>query len=307
MAHPMKPSFIFISGLAIGILCGWAGAMKSAPARAGAEPNTAVAVRPAPSTSMAANHAPPLSGPTELKAERPSRPGLAPKAKVFQLGGGESTPEMQEINEKIRKQMEDKKTRKIDERLAALRSRLGLTDEQAAKVRALLDAKNPDAPAVAISGDVGPLNVEDLISGGTPTKAQRETTDTKIAGLLTPDQQEKFQSFQQEQRDNRVEIATNREMTGLQKSLTLTPEQKDQAYQALGQLAQQDEDQAGSDSFDPAVLAARKKARIDALHPILTPEQMRAYEAQPMSMGGMDGEGAFSIQIGGVGLAPDKK
>ncbi|WP_386780342.1 hypothetical protein [Luteolibacter ambystomatis] len=201
---------------------------------------------------------------------------------------------MKEIMEKMKQAQEEKRARKIDERLAALKSRLGLTDEQAAKVRALLEKEsgNDDIGAV-LSGDASAVNVTSLLGEG--DKASQSATDAKIAEVLTPEQQAKFKAFQQERKENRIEIATNREMTRLQQGLTLTPEQKDRAYQALGDLAQREEEQPASNGFDPQAMVDKQQARRDALRPILTPEQMKAYESMPMTSSFESG--AISIQL----------
>jgi hypothetical protein len=106
-----------------------------------------------------------------------------------------------------------------------------------------------------------------------------------------------------------VEIATNREMAQLQQQLTLTPEQKDQAFQALGDIARMEAENPRK-GFDPTAIEAAKQARMDALRPILTPEQMKAYESNPtMSFGIPDVtaiQGGAAIQSIMVTPAPDK-
>ena len=116
--------------------------------------------------------------------------------------------------------------------------------------------------------------------------------------MLSPEQQDEFAAFQQDQRENRVEIATNREMAQLQQQLTLTPEQKDQAFQALGDIARKEAENSQK-GFDPAAMDAAKQARIDALRPILTPEQMKAYESNPTMGVGIP---ELTVMPGGAGI-----
>ena len=86
-------------------------------------------------------------------------------------------------------------------------------------------------------------------------------------------------------------------MTRLQQSLTLSPAQKDQVYQALGAIATSEEERGDTGiSIDPEVIKARRQSRLDALKPILTPEQYEAYERSSAWMLDMQG-GGMSIEI----------
>ena len=218
---------------------------------------------------------------------------------------GEMPPEMKEVFAKVEEQRKEARARKIDERLAALKSRLNLTSEQEAKVRALLE----NSPEMGLGGlpffasNVSPDGKGGAISiGGAVAVGDKNSSggnfDEQLAALLSPEQQDEFAAFQQDQRENRVEIATNREMAQLQQQLTLTPEQKDQAFQALGDIARKEAENSQK-GFDPAAMDAAKQARIDALRPILTPEQMKAYESNPTMGVGIP---ELTVMPGGAGI-----
>src|SRR5690606_24171185 len=70
---------------------------------------------------------------------------------------------------------------------------------------------------------------------------KRADLESQISSLLKPEQAAAFTEFRQEQRENRIEVATGREMTRLQQSLTLSPAQKDQVYQALATISTSEE------------------------------------------------------------------
>jgi len=301
----MKLPLVFASGLGLGILFGWVGGSHSTSSAPASTPATAQAeAKSARSTAAPAE----ASSAPETRPERAARPPKPDKSdkpivRTFSSTDGEQTPEMKEIMEKMKKAQEEKRARKIDERLAALKSRLGLTDEQAAKVKAILqkaDEDGGDATDLLSGGKA--IDVNKLLNG--ESKGDREALDAKLAEVLTPEQQDKFQAFQQDQKENRIEIATNREMTRLQQSLTLTPDQKDRAYQALGELAQREENQPATSGIDPQAMMAKQQARRDALRPILTPEQMKAYESTPMQSS-FEG-GGISIQLNNVSEAISK-
>lgn len=206
--------------------------------------------------------------------------------------GAEMEPHVKEIMEKMQQQMKEKKARSVEERLAALKARLNLTPDQEAKVKELLEKSSVGEDGMtrilSAGGKGGALN---LNMGNDNPKA----VDEQIAALLNTQQKEAYNVFQQEQAENRAEISANREMAQLQQQLTLSPEQKDRAFQVLGNLAR-NEDTQGGNVFDPEKMQAKRKARLEALRPILTSEQMKVYENNPsMGFGGL-GEG-ISVQF----------
>lgn len=200
------------------------------------------------------------------------------------------SPEMRQIRDAMAKQLEGRRSRRLDERVATLKTRLNLDEQQVAKIRAILEKGEAEDDFVGkmIAGEGGAA-----LPDAADAAAKRGATEAEIANLLTPEQSEAFGNFQKEQRENRIEVATSREMTRLQQALTLTPEQKDKAFEALGQIAAREEQEHGNGpSFDPAVIKARKEARLEVLRPILTPQQLESYQADPgwgIDVGGADG------------------
>lgn len=293
----MKTRLGFLAaGLGIGMAVGWmigSGSSSTSPPVAAATKTDRPAVvsdRPAGAGGEGKKPA--------TKRERPAAADQPDKPKVMTFSsspGGGMPPEMKEMFAKMEEQRKEARARKIDERLAALKSRLKLTPDQETEVRALLEASPDmdrgagllDAVKMAVDGSSGVISATGATGatvGG--SEATGESFDRQLQALLSPEQQGDFVAFQQEQHENRVEIATNREMTRLQQQLTLTPEQKDQAFQALGNIARAEADQPGN-RFDPAAIEAAKQARLNALRPILTPEQLKAYEISPTTSFGI--------------------
>jgi hypothetical protein len=185
------------------------------------------------------------------------------------------------------KELLARKQRRIDERVAALKTRLNLDDAQTARVKALLEAGDEEENVVskAIAGEptFPPMPGE--------AAKKRADLEDQITSLLKPGQAAAFTEFRQEQRENRIEVATGREMTRLQRSLTLSPSQKDQVYQALATIATGEEENGNTGiTVDPEQIKARRQSRLDALKPILTPEQYSAYERSSGSMINMEGD-----------------
>lgn len=219
------------------------------------------------------------------------------------------SPEMVKMQERMKKQMQDKQKLKLDERVAVLRARLGLNDAQAAALRELLE-KNPTGSQSMMAQAMSGEKVDEkamLLAMLRPGQQTAELTG-KITALLTPEQQQAYTTFRQEQRANEVEVKANKELARLQSSLTLSAEQKDKAFTVLsgfadgefdnpvspmaGLMAQQMKAQANSPhmkELEPhmeeitaaAELATqRRQQRVEAMREILSPEQFSLYEDQ---------------------------
>ncbi len=219
--------------------------------------------------------------------------------------------------EKMQKRFAERLKLKVDERLAVMKQKLGLTEAQVESIRPMLEKH-------LTSTDMGLLMMsmeseeglppeqkkakgqELFLTAINPAKSQ-ESLDQQIASLLSPDQQAGYAAVKQEQRANGVEIAANKELSKLQAAMTLTPEQKDQAFGVFSQLANEDHDHpippivafasmtpGAGDAMEHEIGAEgvvqlkklaeesqqRKLRRLEALKSILTPEQFNIYETQ---------------------------
>jgi gas vesicle protein len=245
---------------------------------------------------------PAIKPPVAAKTEASETRAVATQAKARAEAAGNRREVMQQ-------QFQEKQKLKLDERIAALRARLNLTDEQAAAIREIME-KNPQGPEAmmmsAMAGgeaDKARLVVDFL----RPGEKSAELTG-KITALLTPEQQEAFTAFRQEQRTNDIEIKTGKELARLQSSLTLSPEQKDKAFAVLSAMAEQEydtpvspiaslmvqqienqRDGAGAKALQPHIeeikaagdlARQRREQRVEAMREILSPEQVSLYESQ---------------------------
>jgi hypothetical protein len=270
----MKTPLVFIAGAATGALAMWLAYPKADPVAQSpsAQTNTGKPVRAA--------HEDAKGTMGKTKTERTAKAEDDDETIVLDEDD-EDSPEMAAIRETMTKELLARKQRRIDERLAAMKTRLNLDEAQAAKVRVLLEAgdEEDDMVSKAIAGESTlPL------APGEAVKKRTELED-QISSLLKPEQANAFTEFRQEQRENRIEVATGREMTRLQQSLTLSPTQKDQVYQALATIASTEEEGGNAGiTIDPEQIKARRQARLEALKPILTPEQYSTYERSSGSL-----------------------
>ncbi|MEZ5304853.1 MAG: hypothetical protein R3F11_30020 [Verrucomicrobiales bacterium] len=222
------------------------------------------------------------------------------------------------IDQNIQEQMQKARQRRIEARvkarLATLTDRLGLSDEQAAKVRDILTAQYGGSGgsgdlAFDILGAVGDGDagaIAGAVLGGGGSKADRNAAaDAALAELLDPAQQEKYAAFQAEERANQIEARANEELARLQRQFTLSPDQKDRAFEIFANQATEDLDHPVS-LADGDAYAARQQERHNALGEVLSEEQLASYRSTPrvittfdgFSGGGfLDGGGAASIVI----------
>ncbi|WP_035602193.1 hypothetical protein [Haloferula sp. BvORR071] len=268
----MKTPLAFLAGAAVGAIAMWLAQPKGHEAAAEKVPGK-VEVPQVTHTN---------SKPTEdaqdglpTKTKRPAGKEEEEPDAVVLDDNDMNSAEMSGLREAMAKELGERKQRRIDERLSALKSRLNLDDATAAKVKALLEAGDEEEDLlqkVAAGDDLEPPQPGE-------EARKRAATEQEIAKLLTPEQASAFTQFTAEQRENRIEVATGREMTRLQQELTLTPDQKDKVFQALNQVAAKEDESGGlSITADVEEMKARRQSRLDALKPILTAEQYQAYE-----------------------------
>jgi hypothetical protein len=232
-----------------------------------------------------------------MRSAKTERPGKDQEGDAIVLDeDDEDSPEMLRVRETMTKELLARTQRRIDERVAVLKTRLNLDDAQTAKVRSLLEAgdEEEDMLSKVIAGE------SSLPPAAGAAAQKRADLEERISAVLKPEQAAAYGEFRQEQRENRIEVATGREMTRLQQSLTLSPGQKDRVFEALGRIAAGEEERGDTGiSIDADVLKARRQARLDALKPILTPEQYEvAYGKSSIYLIDLQ-NGAMSIEIEG--------
>jgi RNA polymerase sigma factor (sigma-70 family) len=160
----------------------------------------------------------------------------------------------------------------VNEKLAALRTRLSLTSEQEPKIAKALAYGQAKTKIIDNDTKVIRASAED-----------KKRMEDAISASLTAGQQREYESFRAEEKANAVEAVANRELSRLQSMTTLSPEQKDQAFAAFSEIASKESmEDLPEPGSDPGVmkdaLETRWTARQEALGAILTPEQMAIYQ-----------------------------
>ncbi len=334
----MNPKVIlsFISGLALGgggVYC-WQRA-QPAPAEITAKVTRLESALAEKQTELAKLQAKAKGSDTEQSsASAAEATAAAEQAQAKALQG------MKDQRQKMKQRMEQRLNAKVDEQLAVLKKRLSLTDAQAESVRALLLEKLTKSDlglramgAMTEEAGGGAENEKDMLALMLDPLKQEHETDAKVLDLLSPEQKAAFQSHQQEQRANKVEMAANKELAKLQGAMSLSGEQKDQIFATLSQFANQEHDQPipgmiamiqqqpqeierikkemGDESATKILgmtdeIKQRQIRRREALKPILTEEQMKVYEnlqqASSFDMSEMMGDMGMEMMMMGAEL-----
>ena len=246
----------------------------------------------------------------ELEARQPSliassdegddgdKPAAKTSIKIF--GDGESKIDFAEMQAHMKKAEAERSAKRVKANLATLSRTLNLSDEQAEKVRALLEKKESTKQdrigsimkltTSAISGE----DVEGLVSGlvtdgdGAEESGGEEFDfDAELLALLDDDQAAAYQDYVSSQNENHIEANANRQLAQLQTTIPdLTKEQKDQAFSEFARIARDDVEANGrpEDGTFPDVkrMMSQREAEKQAMKEILTEEQFGVYESNNM-------------------------
>ena len=214
-------------------------------------------------------------------------------------GVADQTPEQAARSAQFRKMRMMDRAQRQDAKILALTTKLNLTPEQQAAVRAALEKGSADRDAIRDAGDerrrAGTADTEEKRRADRATVAAIETTqEQSIVAGMSADQLAAYSEYQTEQKQATVESRANQQLGDLANKFSLTEEQKEAAFQYF---AGQEEE----NGFNPARTAAaggdsrtifeqRQKEQLEALKQILTPEQFELYSAQQAQRSAMFGE-----------------
>ena len=161
-------------------------------------------------------------------------------------------------------------------KLAAMKSKLHLTDEQAAAVQELLKKQTDQQVEMASKMFDGKLTAEDMKS------APKLNFDGELKQLLSPDQWTGYQQYKTEEQQQQVRMASQGELMQLSPMLQLSAQQQEQVGSILQQQYQQAmTQQAGAGSSVPGDLQRVDQmldSKKEALRAVLTSDQMQSYE-----------------------------
>ena len=249
----------------------------------------------------------------KIASEKTTEAALAISSVEQEEAMKEMEENMKRMQEKFKERLAAKNKTKVDEKLALYKSRLGLTDAQVETLRPAIEKSVEGNDLSQMMMGVMSDSAED---GKSAEEREKEMLSKMLHPVdneallhaamlaeLSPEQKTAYEELKHEQFENKVEIATNKELSRLQSSMTLSNEQKDAAFAALSQLSHEEManpirgflrfgvlqpdgmDHLGEE-FTSEIkqmneeLDTRKQRRIEAMAGILTPEQQAVYVAQ---------------------------
>ena len=180
------------------------------------------------------------------------------------------------------------------QRLFLLQTRLKLTPEQTAAIKAAMDADG------AARRD---LMRQMFRNGGKvdpAAAASANTLDKTLQTVLSPDQLAQYQQVQADEAASRAEITATTQVDQMVPLLQLTDSQKQQALNALYQVqsATPDPNSLLGNPNAMSVLTSQAQATQTALANVLTPAQLALYQQQAQVMP-QPGQGGFGRRGGG--------
>ena len=198
--------------------------------------------------------------------------GEGAEARADRTGGQGPSPEQRARFQEMRA---TQRLQRIDARILALKTKMNLTPEQETVIREAMAKSGAERDA---------LREAAFTSGNAPDPAlfaaNEAAQEAAIQAAFTPEQQESYAAYKEEEAQNRIETAATRQLTDLQSTLMLSEEQKDLAFQAFAKLAQEPREAPGADADPVKAREARQAALLSEMESILTPEQYTLYQKQ---------------------------
>ncbi len=174
-------------------------------------------------------------------------------------------------------------------RMLLLQTRLHLTPDQTAKIKAAMDADNRAR---------GEAMRAMFRNGGKPdpnAAPPANTLDQTLTATLSPSQQMEYKKVQADEQTSRAETSATIQMDQMAPLLQLSDAQKDQVSSALYQLqmSQPDPTSLITNPDAMSVLASQAKNTEAVMAKVLTPDQMGVYQqaGQAFSQVGFGGGG----------------
>ena len=192
-------------------------------------------------------------------------------------------------------------------KIALLKSRLNLTPEQEQMAN----------DAMQKAHDLRTSLRESFKPGEAPDFAKMQQmmksdllAAEEIRAQLSPEQQAEYDAVRQEERADRAEEQTNRQIAEWQQYLKMSTEQKDAVFQALSELAMASDMEVQPDAKDfeevQARMKANQEAQREALAQVLDEAQMATFDdlskSRQETFNGMGGPGGGPGFFGGRGF-----
>jgi len=182
------------------------------------------------------------------------------------------------------------------QRFFLLQSRLNLTPDQAAAIKAAMDADAQTRRTLMqqMFRNNGKID---------PTAAPNANTlDQTLASVLTPQQQTAYQQVQADEQTSRADTSATTQVNQVAPLLQLSDSQKDQVFNALYQVQMSAPDPATllTNPNAASIMTAQAQATQNALAQVLTPAQMALYQQAGQTLSAPGG-GRFGRGGGGGG------
>ena len=252
---------------------------------------------------------------TEAKVEALAKEEAAQKEATVAVsdqpipGTNPAPPPADPKAEEFRKKMDDQRQKESDTRFQAkvtlLKTRLNLTPEQETMAAAALQKARDLRKSLRESGKPG--EPPDFAKMQQMFRSDSVAAD-EIRAQLSPEQQLEHDKVRQEERADRAEEQTNRQLGEWQQYLKMSPEQKDAVFQVLSAQALQNDPELQPDAKDwddvKQRMEAQQAAQRDSLSTVLDETQIKAFDEINEGRRNLFGGGGFGGP--GPGFGPPR-
>ncbi len=193
----------------------------------------------------------------------------------------DASPLLKSLSSAFEPQRKEMVARFIDSQVQRLTEMAGLSESQAAALRAHLetmDKENQEKMQSAMGKD---MKLEDLIAmrrngGNNPQKA----VDDWAAANLSGDQAESYKAKRLTEKSEQITRSANAQLDGLDRELSLSEEQKDKVFNILVQTDQNYDASMKLEGIDATASVGEGQSRDDAIAAVLSPDQKAKYDAR---------------------------
>ena len=224
-----------------------------------------------------------LKAEKEKDAEQPAEASSASADAKPDLGKilKDASPLLKSLSSAFEPQRKEMVARFIDAQVQRLTEMVGLSPDQAATLRAhleALDQENQQKMQNAMGKD---MKLEDLMAmrrngGNNPQKA----VDDWAAANLSGEQAEAYKTKRLAEKSEQITRSANAQLDGLDRDLSLSEEQKDKVFNILVQTDQNYDGSMKLEGIDATASVAAGQSREDAIAAVLSPEQKSKYDAR---------------------------
>jgi hypothetical protein len=193
-----------------------------------------------------------------------------PKGLAALFGGDGTNGVSKTMTDMIKSAVEQQ----LEAKVAALKTRLGLTAEQETAIREILAKQMGLGSQIAEKMMKGELSQEELQKLAKDKPNQKD----QIKSVLTAEQVKEYDAYETEEKNRMARLVANAELMQMQSQLQLDEAQQDKVFAVIAEQTQLQLDAKESDPMAALDFRGQAAKKAEAMKEVLTPEQFERYQ-----------------------------